>query len=323
VIKLAGFNIDIIKEEKKMGLVIDLEHHIRLFGQGSVNPEESIKWMDEMGIDMALFTNHIEATGPIEAVREANDLTAKAVKKYPKRYIGCATVPIVEGKPDLGEVERAIKGLGLQSVHIATRPGDPGPLHMDSRELWPFYEKMSKLNVPFNIEITQEPGFEELKDPKFHLTYPLHFTFAREFAMAEAVLRVCLGGVLEDFPDLKIIMDHYGGGVSSLIDRLDLYWDGKAPYYLDKPLITKPWREYFKKIYFGTAGRGASTDTLKMCLVNISPQKIMYATDWPYYGVQPKVGKQFITNIKKLDLPKGDIDGILGENAARLFGIKK
>ena len=69
------------------------------------------------------------------------------------------------------------------------------------------------------------------------------------------------------------------------------------------------------------AGRGMSTDTLKICLVNISPKKLMYATDWPFIGVHPDMAKRFIANIRKLDLPQEDIDDILGGTAAKLLGI--
>jgi aminocarboxymuconate-semialdehyde decarboxylase len=310
-----------------MSLVIDMEHHVNV-----VTTQDSIKFMDENGIDMAIQTNH--AAGSREVIREANDITAKAVKKYPKRYLGAATIPMIDGKPDLEEVDRAITGLGLHVLHVSTRPGDPGPLYVDSREMWPFYEKACKLNVPVEIQVTQEPGFEELKEPRYHLSYNLHLFFAREFDMASAVLRVCLGGVLEEFPDLKLIMDHFGGGVSAILDRLDMYWDGSeiifvnpnrpgSRFYRNKPLITKPWREHFNKIYFGMAGRGAGMDAVKCALTNISPQKLMFATDWPFHGVQPDMAKRCIANIRKLDLAKEDIDGMLGENAAKLFGIKK
>jgi len=283
--------------------------------------EDSIQFMDEAGIDMAVRTSH--ARGSREEVRQANDIMAKAVKDYPKRYLGAAAIPIVEGKLDLDEVDRAISGLGLHEVHIMTRPGG---LYLDSREMWPFYEKMCKLNVPVDVHIEGEPGFEEVNNP----AYALHFTFAREFDMAASVLRVCLGGVLEEFPDLKLQFNHFGGGVSSVLDRLDLYWDKShrpgCPnwFYKDKPLISKPWRDSFNKLYFNMAGRGVGMDTVKCALTNISPKKLMFATDWPlnYDGEHDKA-RRYIAEIRKLDLPQEDIDGMLGDNAAKLFGIQE
>lgn len=167
-----------------------------------------------------------------------------------------------------------------------------------------------------------------MREPLHHLAYPLHHMFAREFDIAQGVLRLILGGVLEAFPRLTFLIDHYGGGVSTVIDRLDQYWNGydpnfRMPFYFDQPLISRPWREYFNMLYFGMAGRGTSTDTLKMCLVNIRPDKMMYATDWPFLGENRNLGRDLIANVRALDLPSADIDGILGGNAARVFGVSR
>ena len=64
----------------------------------------------------------------------------------------------------------------------------------------------------------EPPGFDSL-----HAPYALYYVAARELDMIAATLRVCFGGVLEDFPDLKLIMNHFGGGVSSVIERFDAY----------------------------------------------------------------------------------------------------
>ena len=283
--------------------------------------EDSIKFMDGAGIDMAVRTSQASNSSS-EIARKSNDITAKAVHDYPKRYIGSAVIPIVDGKRDLDELDRAINGLGLKCVHITTRTAD---LYMDSREMWPFYEKCCKLNVPVDVHISGGEGFEAL-----HAPYALYFTFAREFDMASSVLRVCLGGVLEAFPDLVFIMNHFGGGVSSILDRLDLYWDkshrpgGPNWFYKDKSLISKSWRDYFNKLYFQMAGRGVGMDTVKCALTNISPKRLMFATDWPrnFDGEHDKA-RQYIAEIRKLDLSKEDIDGMLGGNAAKVFGVQE
>ncbi|MFC1943613.1 amidohydrolase family protein [Chloroflexota bacterium] len=331
-------------------MIIDLEHHIstgraqeqgpspsgyiverqRVSADGRVSfdhldsapsVEQSIQFMDEAGIDMAVRTSN--ASG--EGAREANDMMAKAVRDYPKRYIGEASIPIVGGKHDLDEVDRAINGLGLKGVHISTHTAD---LYLDSREMWPFYEKVSKLNVPIDVHVDvhiSDLAFDGLRAP-----YALHYIMAREFDMAASVLRVCLGGVLEDFPDLVFIMNHFGGGVSSVLDRLDLYWDlslrpgGPDFFYKDKRLISKHWREYFNKLNFNMAGRGVGMDTVKCALTNISPKRLMFGTDWPFnYDGEPDKARQYIAEIRKLDLPQEDIDGMLGGNAAKVFGIQE
>lgn len=325
-------------------MIIDAEHHLFLeeqtvgaFESGKIceryweggklkiriskeaaNVENHVRFMDDAGIDMAILTaNQLKG---FDQMKRSNDRIAQVMKKYPKRYIGFASVPPTGGKPALDELARAVKGLGLRGVHIWTRSDGA---YLDSRDLWPFYEKVSELGVPIDVHILGEaPGFDAL-----HAPYALYYVVMREFDMAASVLRLCLGGVLEDFPDLKIIMNHFGGGISSIIERLDAYssyadrpgWPG---FYAGKRLISKPWREYFNKLYFNMAGREVGMESLKCALTNISPKKLLFATDWPFnFDYEPAEVKGYVAQIRALDLPEGDIEAMLGGNAARLLGI--
>ena len=279
--------------------------------------ERFLQFMEDAGIDMAVLTNQ---SRKLDRHKKWHDLCAGLVKKYPKKFVGFATINPLDGKPALDELERAIKDLGLKGVHIWARNYDA---FLDSKEMWPFYEKVSELEVPIDVHIMGFPtGFDALQ-----ASYALYYVIAREFDMAASVLRVCLGGVLEEFPDLKLIMNHFGGGVSSVMERLDAYLsyadqDGWSDFYSGKRLISKPWREYFNKLYFSMAGREAGIETVKCALTNISPKKMMFATDWPWnYDYEPEKVKQYVAAIRKLDLPKDDIEGMLGGNIARLLGI--
>ena len=141
-------------------------------------------------------------------------------------------------------------------------------------------------------------------------------------------MRICLGGVLEEFPDLVFIINHFGGGVSAVLERFDAYLNYVGSrwqdFYPDKPLISKPWRHYFDKLYFNMAGRERGMDTVKCALTNISPKKMLFATDWPFnFDNDAKGASQYIADIRKLNLPREDIDAMLGGNGAQLLGIAK
>ena len=162
-------------------------------------------------------------------------------------------------------------------------------------------------------------GFEALRG-----AYPRYYVMGREFDIGAATLRICLGGVLEDFPDLVMVMNHFGGGVSAIKDRVDLYWNllGDMFYRDNKPLISKPWSYYFDKLYFNMAGRETGMAAVKCALTNISPRKLLFGSDWPWnFEDNPRDAKRYIEEIKKLSLPKEDIDAMLGGTAAALLGI--
>ena len=289
---------------------------IHLFEEAS-RLERRLQFMDEAGIDMTVLSPNPLTS--LEQCRKWNDFCSGLVRQEPRRFVGMATVPPLGGKAALDELERAIKELGLKGVHIWTR--NQG-YHLDYCEMWPFYEKVLELAIPIDVHVTLEPpGFDAV-----HAPYALYYVMAREFDMCVATLRVCLGGVLENFPELVMIMNHFGGGVSAVLERLDAYMGYVGPgcpsLYIDKTLISKPWREYFNKLYFNMAGREIGMDAVKSALTNISPDKLMFGSDWPFnYDYYPQSVKRYIEEIRKLDLAKDEIEAMLGGTAAKLLGI--
>jgi predicted TIM-barrel fold metal-dependent hydrolase len=280
--------------------------------------EERLQFMDEAGIDVAVLS-----TNPLKNLEQAvrwNNHCARMVMQAPKRLAGLASVPPLGGKPALKELERAIKDLGMKGVHIHTR--NEG-LHLDSREMWPFYEKAAGLGIPIDVHVTLDPsGYEAAMAP-----YALHYVIARELDMLTETFRLCLGGVLEDFPDLVFVMNHFGSGISAIMERMDAYMDFVGPgcpsLYQGKSLINRPWREYFNRLYFNMAGREGGMAAVKCALTTISPRKLMFGSDWPFnYDHNPQKARRFIEDIKKLDLPQDEIEAMLGGTAAKIFNIK-
>jgi aminocarboxymuconate-semialdehyde decarboxylase len=325
-------------------MIVDLEHHIytreQLVKRGgksgrtdrSWNAEGRLKlypalelselerhlqFMDGAGIDISALTVPIQRD--LEGVKESNDFLAKVVRGNPKRFIAFASTLPLGGEPAFREMERAVKDLGMKAVQISSQiNGCP----LDSEELWPFYERVAKLGVPIDVHVTPEPsGFEAL-----HAPYALYYIMAREFDICAATLRICLGGVLEDFPDLIFIVDHFGGGICALKDRMDQYMgyvgQGFPNFYLGRKRIRKPWTDYFDRLYFNMAGRETGMASVKCALTHIRPKKLMFATDWPSnYEGNPLGVKKFFEEIRELGLTESEVDDMLGGNAARLLHI--
>ena len=322
-------------------MIIDMEHHFYpgdnwlLPGKSEVsidrgwtwtadgyaarerNPErrigEHLDFMDRSGIDLAVLTTN--AARGLENARRLTEACANVVKQYPRRFVGFAPVDPLGGKEALDEMERAVKDLGMKGVHISCRPHKK---HMDSKEMWPFYERVAKLGVPIDAHVEFGLDLDFLD-----ADYALRFTVAREYIVCAETLRVCLGGVLEAFPDLVIFMNHFGGGVSAVMERVDLYVDLMGDnFYRGKAPITKPWRSYFDKLYFNMAGREVGMAAVKSALTTISPKKLLFATDWPpNYENNPRGASEYVEAIRKLDLPAEDIEDMLGGNAARVLKL--
>ncbi len=290
---------------------------IRSFEESS-RTKERLEFMDEAGIDMAALTTNPLTT--LEQCQRWHELCARMVSDHPDRFVGLATISPLGGKPAFRELERAITQLGLKGVHISTRNQD---YHLDSPEMQPFYDKVAELGIPIDVHVTLDPsGYDAI-----HAPYALHYVIAREVDIMVETLRLCLGGVLEKYPDLTFIINHFGGGVTGVMERLDAYISYVGPgcpsFYTGKEMISQPWRYYFDKLYFNMAGRQLGMATVKSALTVISPRKLLFGTDWPFnYDHDAKLAKRYIEEIKKLDLPSGDIEAMLGGTSAKLLGIK-
>lgn len=282
--------------------------------------DKHIQFMDEAGIDVAVLSATLDSVGDCKLT---DNFYVDILKEHPKRFVCLAPCIPTRGKEALDELQRAINELGLTGVVIS--PQNDG-LPLDSRELWPFYETVSRLNIPVFVHITNIPVGYDALDAAFNL----NVTMTREFDIAANAARLVLGGVLTEFPDLKIVMSHMGGGIASILERIERYvgaWGEKFWNELGgTPPFDKPYKENFRKCFgkisFDMAGFEGGMNAVKCALTAISPERLVFGTDYPYnFTNDPQGAKRYIENIRGLDLPQASIDGMLGGNAARLVGL--
>jgi predicted TIM-barrel fold metal-dependent hydrolase len=282
--------------------------------------DKQLEFMDNAGIDASVLSATLDS---VEDCILTDEMYARLTKEHPERFICFAPCIPTRGEEALKELERAINDLGLKGVVIS--PQNDGAA-LDSRELWPFYELVSLLNIPIFVHITNIPvGYEALD-----ADYNLNVLFTREVDNAANTIRLILGGVLSEFPDLKFVMSHLGGGISAILERFERYlhfwaekiWTelgGQSPF--EAP-YRENFNELFGRIYFDMAGYEGGMNAVKCALTTISPERMVFGTDYPYnFRDDPQGVKQYIENIRKLDLPPKSIDGMLGLNAAELLGL--
>jgi predicted TIM-barrel fold metal-dependent hydrolase len=154
---------------------------------------------------------------------------------------------------------------------------------------------------------------------------------SREYDIIKAFVEV-LCGVLPEFPDLNFMFSHYGGGVPFLLGRI-MSWYGppvkgipKEKVGLPKTIrefedygLKKGFNELLDRIYYDMAGTGGWMPAVKQALMVLKPDRLCFATDYPFEMSRPADLKAYIAGIKRLDIPEKDKVNILGGNARRLF----
>lgn len=292
--------------------------------RGNLHPElcdaeEHLRVMDGVGIDMAVLSMAVSNDDTQIALEEArvwDNGVSELMKKYPKRFVGLAPVPPLGGKKAFEELERAVGSLGLKGVVIRSQANG---LSMDSKELYPFYEKVSLLGVPIFIHPSGvQMGFSILDE-----SYDLYRSIGRELDLIVATTRIILSGVLDDFPDLKLVISHKGGGIAAQKERIE-YQFGSSDAPGTRPRETRnrqPFDVHFKKIYFNMAGHHGGMNSVRCALTSISPSRLVFGTDYPQeFSEDPTKIKTYIENIKKLDMDDESKELMLGGNARKLLG---
>jgi len=279
-----------------------------------------LDYMDAAGIDMSVLSATLENHDDCSITRE---FYAEVMRDHPDRFACLAPCLPLHGPEALAELEHAVNELGLKGVVIS--PQNSGEA-MDSQKMWPFYELVQKLDIPVFVHITGVPtGYDALE-----ANWNINVTLTREFDIASNTIRLVAGGVLSDFPDLKFVIAHLGGGIASIYERVERYasvwgdrfWEdqgGTPP--LEKP-YSESFRKQFDKLYFDMAGFEGGMNAVNCALTTIQPERLLFATDYPYnFSNDPDMTKDYIDNIRKLDLKPEVIDGILGGTAAELLGL--
>src|SRR3546814_8651293 len=109
-------------------------------------------------------------------------------------------------------------------------------------EMWPLYSVLEELGLPLFIHpYPAEIGDAKAKDryTSLLLDYP--------FECTRAVNNLILGGVFDDFPNLKVYVSHGGGFIPYQFGRIETFAG-----LISGVRCKKPPREYLKNFYFDT-----------------------------------------------------------------------
>ena len=218
----------------------ELEERLREVG------ERRIAAMDEAGLDVqviSLTSPGLHNLPPEEARRlqvETNDRIAELVYAHPDRFQGFATLATPAPAAAAQELERAVTELGLNGALLFGRTGERNLDHPDN---WPIFEAAASLRAPLYIhpQIPQPrvraalyAGFDGAIDTAF-ATYGIgwHYESGVQF------LRLALAGVFDRFPDLQVLLGHWGEVVLFYLDRADgMAMQAKLP---------QPFSEYVRR----------------------------------------------------------------------------
>ncbi len=232
--------------------------------------------MSAAGIDMAVLSNVgsvqgvLDPTPALQLARQANDALAGIVAKYPKRFAGFATVPLVNPAAGADELERAVKELGMKGAMIF---GHTNGQYLDDERFNPFWERAEALDIPVYLHAA-----DAMVKPSTYVGRPelTGATWSWTAETAAHTLRIIFGGVFKRYPKVKLILGHMGETLPYLLWRLD----ERAQAFGQGDAI-KPSEIIRKNIVITTAGM-FSDEPLTCALQGLGEEAVLFSVDHPF-----------------------------------------
>ena len=272
--------------------------------------EVRLEDMDRMGVDVQAvavspyqYYYWADPESGAKAARIVNDELAEATSAYPDRFAPMGTVPLQDTEASIEEMRHFVNDLGFRAMEIAAHcEGE----EVSSERLQPLWAEAERLGILVMIH-TAGLRYERL------LKHNFVNILGHAFDSTMAIAHLIWNGVIENHPDLKIVVAHGGGYLPAYSARMDHGWGARADVAEGVP---NPPTSYLEKFHFDTMV--FQPDQIEYLVQRYGAEHVMLGTDYPYdMGEDDPLGLIG----RATGLSQEQVDLIAGGNAARLLGL--
>jgi aminocarboxymuconate-semialdehyde decarboxylase len=265
--------------------------------------EDHFRNMDRSKVDMQVLSvsgqlpYFAKERDAVDAARLGNDIYARIVREFPKRFAAFACAPLPHVKASIEETSRALDDLGMVGVTAGTLVlgksiADPA---FDG-----FFAELNRRKAVLFIH----PTGGSLGSPLIESTN-LVWPVGAPLEDAVCLLQFMQANFPSRFPDIKIILPHLGGFVPFLTARLDQLQDHFLP---DSAMAPSAQAKYF---WYDTVNGNPAA--LRCALETLGADHLLLGTDYPFW--RDDAFKLCVDYISNAGLPASDVDRILSANA--------
>jgi predicted TIM-barrel fold metal-dependent hydrolase len=328
------------------GGVVDIEGHKGRSFEGlfeweiekahvaSYDPTARVELMDELGVYAQIVFPGVVGLGgqglgavvQDVALRATcleifNEASAEIQAESHNRLLPMGLLPAWDIDACVREAQR-IKDLGLRGVNLTSDPQDLGAPDLASPEWDPVWDACSSLGLPVHFHIGASlttmsyfgtyPWASHDEDTKLAIGGTLLF-----IGNARVVVNIICSGMLDRFPELKIVSVESGAGwVPFILEALEYEMEENAPG-LKASLSLTP-KEYFRRNIYATMWFERS-DVVSVVKA-VGEDNILFETDFPHPTCL--FPDPLVTAARNMaDLTPTAQRKILGGNAAALYDI--
>ncbi|HEU4371029.1 MAG TPA: amidohydrolase family protein [Methylomirabilota bacterium] len=273
--------------------------------------QRHLEFLAEQGIDAAVFGPLMDVAGyslpPDEGAawsRAQNEGLAASLAEIGGRHAGLATVPLQSPARAAEELRVAVASLGLRGAMI-----DPHALgrSLGDRAFDPFWQAAAELAAPvilhpFALEAVERFG-----------RHYLHNLVGYPFETTLAAGSLIMGGTLDRFPGLDVVLVHGGGFLPYHVGRFDRGHAGRPEIRADG--AGRP-SGYLRRFHYDTLVQ--FPPALAYLVSVVGADRVLLGSDHPFWLGDPEP----VRIVREAGLPPAAQAAILGDNAGRLFHLK-
>jgi aminocarboxymuconate-semialdehyde decarboxylase len=239
-----------------------------------------------------MFSYWAKTADALELSRFLNDHIAELVQRYPKNYIGLATIPMQDAEAAILELERA-KAIGHVGIQIGSNINDE---NLSEEKFFPIFEACERLGMAVMIHPWQMMGFDSMKK------YWLPWLVGMPAETSRAACSLIFGGVLERLPNLRVCFSHAGGSFLPTLGRIEHGFNCRP----DLVAIDNPHnpRTYLGKFWVDSITH--DIDALEYILKMQGSKRVCLGSDYPFPLGDLEIG-QFIEDSSLSTEVKEDI----------------
>lgn len=269
------------------------------------SPARRIEHMDSTAVDLQvlsplppLMTYWSQPRPAAEFARRINASVAGVVRDWPGRFHGLATVPLQDTGRAIDVLTEASQ-CGLAGVEIGTRIAGRG---LDDLQLRPFFAAASELGM---IIFVHPLALGPVSDWTERIsTTAVNFGLGMTTDTAIAASELVFGGVLAEFPELRVCLSHGGGTFVWALPRIARLWAEEGPSPTE--LIRNLWVDsvvYDKR-------------NIDYLIRTLGSDRVVYGTDYPLPAADER--SEFLYELAECTSSK-----VCGENARDLLSGRK
>jgi aminocarboxymuconate-semialdehyde decarboxylase len=215
-----GYGEFIYLQHHKKGLAKMMRGNqfFREIKENAWNPKLRIKEYKEYNTQVqvvctlpVMFSYWAKPLDCLDLSKYLNDHIADLSSKYPRNYVGLATVPMQDSELAIQEMERC-KKMGLLGIQVGSNIND---LNLNEDRFYPIFQSCERLGLAVLVHPWNMMGQKDMQ------RYWLPWLVGMPAETSRAMCSMIFSGILERLPKLRVNFAHAGGSFLPTLGRIE------------------------------------------------------------------------------------------------------